>query len=272
VADRIVQALAEHGFTASDAKAYVALLKSHPATGYELASRSGVPRSAIYNVLRRLESQGLVNAIEGKPTRYVPLSADRLLEVLRARFNRNVETLKSSLADLKAEPSVARTWTVQGYDRILEQAESLVAGAQRSIYASLWRREADALTKALLSARESEVDIVLFSFNSLDSRVGKVLSYGIAEQELERYWEHKIILVVDETRALVGSAESEGRARAVVTEEPSLVEMAVSNLVLDVTLLGQRTGQPTEVVVTRLTRMLAPVEELLAHSLVDHPS
>ena len=66
------------GFTATDAKAYLALVKNSPATGYELATRSGVPRSAIYGVLKRLEALGLVNPIQDKPVRYVPLAPERL--------------------------------------------------------------------------------------------------------------------------------------------------------------------------------------------------
>mgnify|MGYP000393897135 CR=1 FL=1 len=37
-----VEAMKALNFTLSDARAYVALLKEHPATGYELAARSGV--------------------------------------------------------------------------------------------------------------------------------------------------------------------------------------------------------------------------------------
>ena len=62
--DRLIRALNQFGFTTSDAKAYMALLKSHPATGYELTASSGIPRSAIYNVLRRLEALNVVNRVK----------------------------------------------------------------------------------------------------------------------------------------------------------------------------------------------------------------
>ncbi|CAN0598434.1 unnamed protein product, partial [Laminaria digitata] len=38
---RIVDAMKQLGFNASDARVYIALLKIHPATGYELATKSG---------------------------------------------------------------------------------------------------------------------------------------------------------------------------------------------------------------------------------------
>ena len=55
------------GYTGSEARTYMALLRQHPATGYELASLGGIPRSAIYNVLKRLEQAGLVNVIPANP-------------------------------------------------------------------------------------------------------------------------------------------------------------------------------------------------------------
>jgi hypothetical protein len=49
-----------------------------------------------------------------------------------------------------------------------------------------------------------------------------------------------------------------------VTDEEALVEMALSNLILDITLYGERRGVDTRDVVTLLTAHMAPVDDLLA--------
>lgn len=251
------------GFTESHARAYLALLKSHPATGYELAAKSGVPRSAIYTVLKQLDGLGLVNAVQAKPAKYVPLSPDRLFELMESRFQRSLEELKSSLAGLAGQTAEAATWTVQGYSAMLERAQSLIAGSKKSLYASLWRREAERLEAPLQSAVASGLQVVLFSFTALPEKLGTVLCYGIDEQELERHWTHRVILVSDQSQVLVGDAEDTEENRVVVTGEAALVEMAVSNLVLDITLYGQRNDRDVNDVVTRLTAHLAPVEDLV---------
>lgn len=254
----------EHGFTATDAKTYVALLKAHPATGYELAAKSGVPRSAIYTVLRRLQGLGLVNAIQEKPARYVPLAPDRLFQLLESRFTRSLSALRTSIDELGDAATEAVTWTVHGYNQVLEQAEALINNAEHTIYGNIWGREARRLAGPLKAAQARGVEIVLFSFTQLPEELGEMLSYGIEEQKLESYWSHKAILVQDQKRILAGGADETDETRAVVTEEPALVEMAVSNLVLDITLFGERTGTETGEVVTRLTRHLAPVEDLVS--------
>ncbi len=251
------------GFTASDARAYVALLKTHPATGYELAALSGVPRSAIYNVLRQLETRGLVNAIQGKPAKYVPLSPDQLFELLSNRFAKSLEQFKDSVQQLGNRSSQSTTWTFQGYATMLERAQSIIASAKRCVYLSLWKREAELLAKPLSQAVQNGVDVVLFSWTGLPEGIGRVFSYEVEEKALSKYWIHKIILVADQKQALVGGAEQTDHNRVVVTEEASLVEMAISNLVLDITLYGQRKGLDTKEVVTKLTEYLAPVEDLM---------
>lgn len=264
VEDRVVAAMKELGFTVTDAKAYVALLKNHPATGYELAARSGVPRSAVYNVLKRLEGLGLVTAVQEKPAKYRPLPPEHLLELVESRFNRTLDDLRESLEGLASPTTEAATWTVQGYNAMLEQARSLVEGASTSLYGSLWRREAERLLPSLHRAVNKNAEVVLFSFNPLPEGTGHHYSYQIDERSLESYWAHKIILIADGARALIGSAEETEDNRVVVTEEAALVEMALSNLVLDITLFGQRQGVDTSTVVTRLTEHLAPVEDLVA--------
>ena len=61
----------------------------------------------------------------------------------------------------------------------------------------------------------------------------------------------------------MGGADKTEDNRAVVTEEQTLVEMATNNLILDITLLGQRNQEDVSDVVRGLTERLAPVDHLL---------
>lgn len=263
VEERIVESLRQLGLTTTEARTYVALLKSHPATGYEVAARSEVPRSAIYGVLHRLEGLGLINPIQQKPAKFVPLPPERLLELFRSRFDRSLEQLEGSLSSFDAQVDEAPTWSVRGYAPLLELARGLIDASEQVVHASLWRREALALEAPLRRAVERGVNVVLFSFNDLPEGLGRRLAYGIPESKLESYWGHKLILVADRRRMLVGGAELTESNRGVVTEETTLIEMATSNLVLDLTLYGERTGETVSDIISGLTQGFAPVEELL---------
>ena len=241
--DRAVDALVGVGLTASEARAYLSLLSRSPATGYELAADSGVPRSAIYAVLRRLEEKGLAQKVHPKPARYVPMSPRELPGMLGARFRRDLDRLTQVLDEFTATGPERVTWTVTGYDAIMAEAVRLVGSARGTVHASLWAREALLLSGALAEARRRGVSVVLFSFTDLSEvkrTVGdidveavdqtgrfEILQYGLDERQLEQHWRHKLILVVDRERVLVGGADQRSAVRAVRTDEPSLVEMAV---------------------------------------------
>jgi len=257
------------GFTANESRAYLALLRKHPATGYEMATASGVPRSAIYNVLRSLERQGLVNVVQEKPARYIPVPPDRLFSLLESRFARNLAEVRARIETLAQTQEEVPTWTVQGYEEMLDESRRLIGGARDVVMASLWQREAEALQDALLSALKKGAELVLFSFTPLPRGLGTQLSYGIAEAELETYWSHRLILIVDHEHVLMGGAENNAENRVVVSREEPLIDVARSNLVLDITLYGERTSTDTASAVQQLTAPLAPVEKLVANSLSD---
>ena len=235
-----VSALEKLGFTATDAKVYVGLLQSHPATGYELAKRTGVPRSAMYAVLGNLERAGIIRAVQERPARYEPLPPQQLVAHLGDRHQHSLEDLSRALARLGRDQKPSSLWATVGYGAILKETERLIRGSTSLVAASLWAREAEKLAPAVADAVQRGVEVVLFSFNPLPEAAPRRFSYGIAEKELEKYWPHKLIVVVDKARMLVGSAEESESARATVTDEPALVEMALSTMVLDLTLLGQR--------------------------------
>src|SRR6059058_5703713 len=123
--DDILESLGELGFSTNEARAYRGLLVESPATGYEIAQRAGIPRSAIYAVLKRLEDEGMVARVEETPARYAPLPPTDLLGVLRWRFDRSLDGLDTSLKKLRPPPPPVDLWNVSGYNELLERARTL---------------------------------------------------------------------------------------------------------------------------------------------------
>ncbi len=89
------------GFTEYEAKVYLALLKDHPATGYQLSKQAGIPRSMVYEALGRLDVRGAVlKTEEAKATLYRPMPPDALLDRLAEEHERRTETLRRELNTL----------------------------------------------------------------------------------------------------------------------------------------------------------------------------
>ncbi|MGZ3406888.1 MAG: TrmB family transcriptional regulator [Polyangia bacterium] len=265
--DDILESLSELGFSTNEARAYKGLLFESPATGYEIAQRAGIPRSAIYAVLKRLEDEGMVARVEETPARYAPLPPTDLLGVLRRRFDRSLEGLDASLRRMRPPPPPVDLWNVSGYNEVIERARTLIDAAEDHIFCSIWRREASRLRPAFDAAHKRKVKIITFSFCALDEQPGKVYSYGLDEKDLEAFWKHKMILVVDHARTLMGGAEPEDDSDAVVTGHPAINEVALNNIALDITLLSQRRKvDSSDSMVEMLGERLGSLDPLVAKS------
>ncbi len=263
--DDILDSLTALGFSTNEARAYRGLLVESPATGYEIAQRANIPRSAIYAVLKRLEDGGLVARVEQSPARYAPLPPKDLLGVLRRRFDGSLRSLDDALRRLRPPPPPIDLWNVAGYEEVLDRAAALVEGAERFLFLSVWRREADRLAPALEAAARRKVKIITFSFCALENVPGRVFSYGLDEHDLEAFWKHKLILIVDHARTLMGGTEPSERSAAVVTGHPAIIEVALNNIALDITLLSQRKKlDATESMVEMLGERLGSLDPLVA--------
>lgn len=248
----VVPALVALGFSLNESRAYAALLLESPATGYEVGVRAQIPRSAVYGVLRRLVKAGAARSIAGSPERFAPAPAEDLLVMLRKRFDASTENLEDAIRRIDVTPKAPDAFSVHGYQRILEEAERIIRGAQARVIVSGWPREIEQLASELKRASKRKVYSVVFSHAELPPLPGDVFSYELEEKSLEEFWKHRLTVVVDDTRSLIGATEHAETDNAVVSETPAIAEIATSQIALDITLLTQRTGRDASDVMARM--------------------
>lgn len=239
--DNIAKKMCELGFTKYEAKAYVSLLNEYPVTRYELSKNSGVPRSAIYDVIRRLESYGAVSVMSAQPEKYLPLPPEQFLKMLEQRYHQRIEVFQKSLSEIKTNIEPEQLWNLSGYTNLISKAKEMIKDASSELYLSVWRSEILELESELLDAERRGIKIVLFSFTEIP-KIGHVFSYEMNEEELERVWDHKIILVRDHEELLMGEANRVVQRKAAWTLNKAIVQIAENHIVLDITLLGIRAG------------------------------
>ncbi len=238
--DRIATTIKKLGFTAYEAKAYLSLLQNNPVTRYELSKNSGVPRSAIYDIIRKLEANGAVNAMSTEPEKYVPLPPEQLFQLLERRFKENIKDARQSLKNFDAEIEPGHLWNITGYKNMLHKAQEMISRAKKSIYISFWEREAQLLEEELKSAIKRGVQLVIFSFTPIDIKGAELFSYQLPQDELEKVWDHKIILVRDQKELIMGEADYRYHKKTVWTRNTAIVDIATNHIILDITLYGIR--------------------------------
>lgn len=154
------------GFTEYEARIYMQLLTESPATAYEIAKATGVPRPNTYNALDALAKRGAVLPISENPVRYVASPPDRHLNNLGRETMAVCTNLARELSRLRAPADDPYVWNVQGEAAIFQKITSLINETVTSICIKADAEVLRLYSESLRAAAERGVDILVVLFGT----------------------------------------------------------------------------------------------------------
>ncbi len=235
--DNLIEKLKELGFNTYEAKVYLALLKHHPATGYEISKESGVPQARAYDTLKALETSNVVAAVGSKPVTYTPISPEELLDRWEKSFKGSMEYLREALPSLSTE-TVEPVLNLRGVESIFKHAIEMIHNAQRSVFMELWGDDAARFYPVLLEAQARGVELRIVGYNECALEGIHVFQHQSGrdiESSMGGRW---LILSTDENVGMVGCISSEERSpQAVLTRNAGIVIIIKELVVHDIYLL-----------------------------------
>jgi len=242
-----IEKLVKIGFSEYEAKAYVALLRESPVTGYQLSKTSGVPRSMIYEVLGKLTARGAAMRLrKGGATQYAPVPAGEFLDQLHREHKELVTGLKDDLSALASPVDLEYVWNIEGRENIVAKAREMIEQAKSRVYLALVLATCQELQSVLEEAIERGVRVVLYSTSEVDLTGCRVVVAHVSEETLGQARGLGLLLVVDGEEVLIGEWLADTEARASWTSSPLLVFIAEHHLRTDLylpqilALLGDR--------------------------------
>jgi len=220
----LIDQLITLGFTEYESKVYLALLREHPANGYQLSKEAGIPRSMVYEALGRLEARGAVlKTQEEKATLYRPVSPDTLLDRYERELHTRVADLRVGLAPLYVRKDEGRLWNFSGRKEALNYAAEMIAGATAELMLVLTDPDVEELRSLLAGAYERGVRLGVILTGAAQLDHGQVVRHPERETELHRMQE-TLIVVADEREFLIASGHA--TTSATVTTNPNMVLIA----------------------------------------------
>lgn len=230
----LIDRLVELGFSEYEAKAYIALLRKSPVTGYELSKLSGVPRSMIYEVLGKLTSRGAALKLRiEEGTKYAPVPAEEFIDQMEHEFMSLTASLKEDLPSLASASDLEYVWNVEGDENIMARAREMIDRAQESVYLALLPTTFPPLQPNLEAAVARGVRVVLYTTGDLNLSGGRVIVAHTSEKTLRQARGLGLILAIDGAEVLVGEWLTATHARASWTSSPLLVFIAEHHLRTD---------------------------------------
>jgi sugar-specific transcriptional regulator TrmB len=229
-----IDKLVKIGFSEYEAKAYVALLRESPVTGYQLSKLSGVPRSMIYEVVGKLTARGAAMTLRtGGSTKYAPVPAVEFLDQLHREHEELTGSLKDDLAALTSAPDLEYVWNIEGHENIIAKAMEMIGQARTRVYLALLPTTFPALQTVLEGAIEQGVRVVIYTTGDIELPGGQVVVAPMSEEALSQAGGLGLILVIDGEEVLVGEWLTATQARASWTSSPLLVFIAEHHLRTD---------------------------------------
>ncbi len=243
----LVDKLVAIGFSEYEAKAYVALLRESPVTGYQISRASGVPRSMIYEVMDKLIARGAAMTLRsGRSTKYAPVPAAEFFDQLHDEHEQLISSLKSDLGHFASAPDLDYVWNLEGPDNILARAREMIDQARNRAYLALLPTTFRQLRPSLVEASTRGVRVVVYTTDGLDLPGGRVVVLPAPEQALGDTGRLGLVLVIDGRELLIGEWLTATQARASWTSSRLLVFVAEHHLRTDLylpqvlALLGER--------------------------------
>ena len=235
--EQAYKALKAIGFSEYESRAYGALLSQSPANGYQIASRGGIPRAKVYEVLQRLVSRGAAVRVETADRDakvYVAVDPKTLIDNIQNHMNQACDQAQSALQQLQEEPDVMEIlWRITSLDDLVSRAHSLVDGAQMTLHVALWAEEFDAVYANLIRAAERDLRMAVILYSQHDglaelqhSGAGAVLHSRNKRQvvpELGR----QFMLAADRRQCITGSIFDDGTLDGVFSMNRGLVSNTV---------------------------------------------
>lgn len=160
----LLQDFRQLGFAENEAKVYMQLLIDSPATAYEIAKATGVPRPNTYNALESLTKRGAVQPISENPGRYVAAPPDRHLLTLGHQTMAICDNLVRELAKLKPVDDDPYVWNVHGEAAIHRKISELISESRSSIRIKAADDVLRPQSKALRAAADRGVEILIILF------------------------------------------------------------------------------------------------------------
>ena len=138
VLEEAVSVLQQLGLKEYEAKCFVGLSRLSSGTAKRLSEITEVPRTRIYDAIRVLEAQGLVEIQHTSPQRFRAVPLEEGIETLRDQYEDRVdrlETLLHGLDDVQEgeDDPVQEVWSLSGESAVENRIEQLIEDAESEV-------------------------------------------------------------------------------------------------------------------------------------------
>ncbi|MGX8694170.1 MAG: TrmB family transcriptional regulator [Methanobrevibacter sp.] len=164
--DENISVLKGIGLTMYEAQAYVTLTSLIESTAVEIAEKSNIPRSKIYDVLKGLHKKDFIEIEDGRPLTYIVKSPVDTLSREKEKIDSEIDDTITRLTNIyenEMSQVQAPIWRIYGVEKIIDQEIEIIKRAKNTInmrIGFLFEGEGEALVKAFKNRHNLQINIL----------------------------------------------------------------------------------------------------------------
>ncbi len=166
VTRELLHALQRLGFTDYEARAYAALTRRYPATAYEIAKATGLPRANVYGVFQALESRGAIQPVTENPTRYAPLDPESFFGQIQKSTSELCRGVAEKIRRQSKVDDELYMWVFRGEAEVRGKLVQLIDGARHHVWIRASAAFLDPLQPQIDRAAKRGVDVKLIVYGT----------------------------------------------------------------------------------------------------------
>jgi sugar-specific transcriptional regulator TrmB len=159
------------GLTLYDAKAYATLVGIGSTTPFILAEEAGIPRTKIYETIKRLENENWITVERGRPVKVTPLCPAEVIGSRKSTLDAGLEKMSNEFTmnyEKRMERESPKTTLIRGIGNISLKTVEMMGRARTNLYlfGTLYYPEELELIKQQVSAAKRRGITIRISSNN----------------------------------------------------------------------------------------------------------
>ena len=134
--DENISTLKGIGLTMYEAQAYVTLTSLIQGSADEVSKNSGIPRSKIYDVLKKLNEKDFIEVEDGRPLTYIAKSPVEVLSREKENITSQIDDTITRLTNIYENGMSqvqAPIWRIYGVEKIINQEVEIIKRAKNTV-------------------------------------------------------------------------------------------------------------------------------------------
>ncbi|BDU49868.1 TrmB family transcriptional regulator [Haliovirga abyssi] len=244
--EKVVDELQKFNLSKIEATVYLTLVRYSGLNGSQISKLLNANRGSVYSALNSLYDKGAVYLMPGEKKVYKAKKPEIFIENLK---NKYIEDYKNSAEVLKDEFSKFESvktqeqeyWNIKGQNNFILKAKELLFSAQEEIYINT-NYNLRAFSEEFKELNSRGVKIIMFSPEKIETEFKFIELYSLGQEP--DVINKKMMLVVDDSVALIMSGKATGEFIGTFTSNKYLVEIVSEHIHYDIYMLkiGQKFG------------------------------